>query len=151
MSDVNITWNGPQIVAELKAFKEDIAVKTVRASTRRIGAYLLKQVKASAPSATGNLIRNLAVRAKYIRSRGVVAAKVVINTRGKKNDPKNAFYWRFVEFDHKTRPGENAHQRVIPGQNFIRSTFETAQPQIQSMFYADLQKAIERRKAKGGV
>ncbi len=144
--DVNITMNGAQIVQELCAFKEDIAVRTVKNSTRRIGAALLKQLKANTPTLTGNILRNLGVRAKYVKSRGIVAAKVIVNTRGKKGDPKNAFYWRFVEFGHKSRSGGN-----VAGVEFVQNTFGAMQSQIQSMFYADLEKAIQRQKAKSSA
>lgn len=148
--------NGMQLTAELRAFKEDIAVKTVRASTRRIAAMLHKQLIAVIARRTGKLIRNLSVRAKYVRSRGVVVAKVIVNTVGKKDNPKNAFYWRFVEFDHLTRPRklskgkyDVSRQRVVKGQGVIEQTFNNMQPKIQAMFYADLEKAINRRKARG--
>lgn len=138
--------NGPQLIANLKELRDDVAIKTVRASVRRIGKVLLDALIASVPRLTGNLARNLAIRAKYIFSRGVVVAKVIVNTRGKKGDSKNAFYWRFVEFDHRTRPSKDGGgaQRTISGKDFIRQTFARLQSQIQSIFYADLQKAIER-------
>lgn len=147
MSDVRVELsNGPALIKQLRAFREDVAVKTVRSSVRRIGANLLRRVQAATPVATGKLKSNVRVTAKYVRRRGVVVAKVVVNTRGKASDEKNAFYWRFVEFGHKTRPSKknSAAQRDIPGKNFITSTYLAAMGTITQMFYSDLERAVKR-------
>lgn len=145
-----------ELIQSLREFREDVAVRTVRSSVNRIGKFVSERLRTVVPVATGKLLRNIAVRSKYIKSRGVVAAKVTVSTRGKAGDPKNAFYWRFVEFDRKARsPKTGGAPRTIKGQGFVQSTMTSAQPIIAQMFYADLQAAIDRAKRRnarqGGV
>lgn len=143
--------NAGDLVAQLKAFKEDVAVSTVRGSTRRIAQYLLMRVKHVTPAFTGKLRFNLGVKTRFVKRRSVVAAHVFVNTRGKADNPRNAFYWRFVEFGHKTRPskkGNGKGQRDIPGQEFVTKTMLASQAQVAQMFFDDLQKSLDRAKRR---
>lgn len=150
--DVQITSNTHEVLKAISDFKEDLAIRTVRGSMRRIAQYANDRLKEATPVFTGNLRFNEAVTAKYAQSRGIVTAKVVVNTRGKAGDIKNAFYWRWVEFGHKTRPSkEGGGQRDIPGQGFIQSTWARLQSQISSMFFSDLDRCVQRAGNRTGV
>ena len=161
--------NARDLITDLRAFSEDVAVRTVKKSVARIGKYVLVRLRSVVPIFTGRLAFNLGVRAKYVKSRGIVAAKVFVNTKGKPDDPKNAFYWRFVEFDRKTRPrkrqdagavssGKGSKRRrrvwdrtaqsVIPGRGFITGLAAGIQGTVAQMFFKDLQAAIDRAKKR---
>lgn len=143
MSDgVQITSNINSVLKEIASFREDVAVRTVRASLRRMAKEGQRSLSAATPEHTGKLKSNERVVAKYAKTRGVITARVVVNTRGKADNPKNAFYWKFVEFGHKTRPGP--HQREIPGRKFVQATWAVMQSKLYAMFFADLQKAVDR-------
>lgn len=142
--------NAADLIAQLRAFQEDVAVRTVRGSTRRIADYLQTRLETNTPTFTGRLRSNFKVLARYVRRRSVVSARVVVNTIGKAGNIRNAFYWRFVEFGHKTRPSKSGRnrQREVPGQRFAERTIASAAPQVTQMFYDDLQKAIDRAKRR---
>lgn len=143
--EVTITWNGAQLLDKLKSFQEDIAIKTVRTSLRRIAVYLQRLTASNAPRRTGKLAANIAVKTAFIFSRGIVKAKVGVNTRGKAGDAQNAFYWRFVERGHRTRGG----RRQVAAQPFAADAFISAQSVIADMFFSDLQRSIAARESKG--
>ena len=89
------------LIAELKALNENVARRTVRKVIREAGEYILRRLKANAPVFTGKLRFNLDVVTKWKSRSGIMVAKVRVSTQGKAENPRNAFYWRFVEFGHR--------------------------------------------------
>lgn len=89
------------LIAELKALNEDVARKTVRKVIREAGEYILRRLQANTPVFTGKLRFNLDVVTKWKSRSGVMVAKVRVATQGKRDNTRNAFYWRFVEFGHR--------------------------------------------------
>lgn len=140
--------NAADLKGRLKALREEVAIKATRSSTRRIAAYLSRMLAAVTPTRSGKLRRNEAVRSKYVRSRGVTVAKVVVNTVGKADNPRNAFYWRFLEGGFTTRKSKKGRQekpvRKITGSRFASNLIKGAQSRIASMFFEDIEKAVRR-------
>ena len=90
-----------------------IRTKHLRLANAQSAVFVREAVKRNAPVLSGRLRRNI----KSKRRRGkqtYVKSSVFIQTHGTKYDPKNAFYWRFVERGHTDRGG-----RMIPGTFFI--------------------------------
>jgi HK97 gp10 family phage protein len=68
----------------------------------------------------GRLRRNIV----FLRDRASKFAQSVVigvraSSRRKESDPKNAFYWRFIEFGWTTKSGQH-----IPARPFLRPAFE---------------------------
>lgn len=141
------------LIAELRALKENIAVRVSKKATKLVAEYFERLVRANAPVFTGKLRFNLFVRAAYVRARGVIKAILGVRTQGKADNPRNAFYWRFVEWGHKTRPlnvkklGLRAArraggQRMVPAQHFALNAWLSGQTRAQAIFFREIEKAL---------
>ena len=144
------------LIAELRALKENIAVRVTKRATRLVAEYLERLVRANAPKGgTGKLAFNLFVRAQYARRRGVVKSIFGIRTQGKADNPRNAFYWRFVEWGHKTRPKnvkklglraarKAGGQRFVAARHFILPAWLAGQTRAQAIFFREIEKALNQ-------
>jgi HK97 gp10 family phage protein len=155
------------LIAELKEFKEDVARRMVRKVLRDIGEFMLTRLRANAPIRTGKLRLNLDVVTRWKSRSGVMQAKVIVRTQGKAGDPRNAFYWRFVEYGWRLRRRfsreESLRQNAwkitgrdrgggggdtVAGQKFIERTMRETQRPIENMFFHALEAAINKRKSR---
>lgn len=150
------------LIAELKELKEDIRYRTVRAAIRDAGAFVLTKLRANTPVDTGKLRDNLRVLTRWKSRRGIMQAKVLVNTQGKAKDPKNAFYWRFVEFGHRVgtrktgylrkfdRPGSSRPEGVghVEAEKFILKTLQETQQAVTQRFFTHLENALRRRQGR---
>ncbi len=145
------------LIAELRALKEDVAIRTSKSAVKKVGDLILNRLRANAPVFTGKLRFNLISRTSYVRERGVVKAVVGARTVGKASNARNAFYWRFVEFGHKTRPrdvkkyGIRKARRLdarrvteVPGQSFVRNTLAQVQQAASTLFFREIERALSR-------
>lgn len=151
---IQIKSNLNDVLKDIAEWKEEVAVRTVRRSIGKCAARANDILKPLIPVFTGKLRFNTKVTsAKYIKRRGVTTAKVGIDTVGKADNPRNAFYWRFVEFGHKTRPSKkgNGTQREVPPQHFVQAASARVQSTIAAIFFADLERATNRAGKKIGV
>ena len=151
-----VSTNINQVLKDLATFRRDLGTKTVRASIRRITVEAQRQLDAAVPVRTGKLRSNVRVTVKYVPERKVITGRVLINKRGKATDTKNAFYWYFVEKGHRIatsktgrlarRPGAKGGQSIgmVAGRWFVRNTWGRLQGVIVSMFYNDLQRAVDK-------
>jgi HK97 gp10 family phage protein len=142
------------LIAELRRLKENVAIRVTKRGTRLVAEYLERLVKANVPKGgTGKLRFNMFVRAQYKKKRGVVRTIFGVHTQGKADNPKNAFYWRFVEFGHKTRPknvkklGLRAARRAggqqfVAARHFILPAWLGGQTRAQAIFYREIEKVI---------
>lgn len=144
------------LIAELRALKENVAIRVTKRGTRLVAEYLERLVKANVPKGgTGKLRFNMFVRAQYKKKRGVVRTIFGVHTQGKADDPRNAFYWRFVEWGHRTRPRkvkalglraarQAGVQRLVPGQEFITRAWLNGQTRAQAIFFREIEKALNQ-------
>lgn len=144
------------LIAELRALKENVAIRVTKRGTRLVAEYLERLVKANVPKGgTGKLRFNMFVRAQYKKKRGVVRTIFGVHTQGKADDPRNAFYWRFVEWGHRTRPRKvkalglraarrAGGQRLVPGQEFITRAWLSGQTRAQAIFFREIEKALNQ-------
>jgi hypothetical protein len=148
--DIQIAFNHQDLHAGLKLFQED-AVRIVRASVRRIGESKQKDLEAYLPERTGRMKRALHVRTRFVSARTLVKSTVSVDTVGKADNPRNAFYWRFVEFGHLTRPSRKeggAPQRFIAGSGVLQRQWAALQQTASIQFFTDLARALNKRYTK---
>lgn len=143
MTQQNITLSGDRdLVAALKEFRDYLPKQALRSAVRKAAQQMAQYVALAAPKLTGRLARNIVVKTKATEK--TIRGRVTVNTRGKKDDPENAFYWRFLEEGFHTRSGE---YRKFP---FIAPTFDAKNREAAQFVIDAVEEAIERaeRKAK---
>ena len=106
----------------------------------RSGAnYMLKKTRAAAPKKTGRLRRAITVKKSKIyrrRRNGQVGVYISIKKGRKRNDPKGAYYGRFVEGGHKKASGGR-----VKGRFFIRNTYNSTKNQAAQLIIRNMQSA----------
>ena len=141
----DITWNQQDLSGALQDFRDDVAVKIVRASLRRLAKEEQQTLAAAAPvdsghsKTTGRLQDNITFGTRLALGRGIVKSFVLVRTVGDRNNPRNAFYWRFVEYGHATRNGGK-----VAANDFIRRTFAATQDSLAAKFFSDLAGGIAK-------
>ena len=122
--------------------------KVLRYATRAGAEVLRQEVEDRAPVLTGKLKKNVVVVTQKGRRRGEIASGVHIrgvnpdtgnsDNKMKASNPRNAFYWRFVELGTSTMP---AHP-------FVRPAFDTRQEEATQAALARMNQAIDEVLAK---
>lgn len=91
-------------IAAFKELRDFVRGNPVRTALRQAGKLLQGKLESTAPIGgpndpfSGRLVANFMVR---MRARaGEIHARVAVNTEGKADSERNAFYWRFVEYGH---------------------------------------------------
>lgn len=142
----DLTFNEKDLVGALKEFGDDVSIKLVRGSLRRIAKEEMQALQDAAPVGdpakdkhAGRLHDNITYGTAFAIGRGIVKAFVRVRTMGNKDNEKNAFYWRWVEFGHKSRSGS-----FVPGIGFIAAAIDKAQEYIARQFFGDLSAGIEK-------
>ncbi|HWG77826.1 MAG TPA: HK97-gp10 family putative phage morphogenesis protein [Steroidobacteraceae bacterium] len=146
-----ITWNEDDVASALKSFEDKVARTFVRSALRLASAQALAMLRTAAPRRTGRLQTNIALRATS--RQGAIAVDVVVNTSGKRDDKKNAFYWAFVDRGHKTRPSHATNpkpQHLVPATRFVENTWARLQQTISATFFQELGKAVNGQLTKQG-
>jgi HK97 gp10 family phage protein len=142
MSDqvkVSLVGNRDVIAAltDLRAYLPKTALRSAVRQAAKIMAELVQQL---ARLRTGKLRSNIAVR--VTRRKDGVHARVIVNTQGKADNPKNAFYWKFLEKGFHTRDGRALK---FP---FVSIAFEGRKKQAAQQVFDALEKAFKRAEQK---
>lgn len=129
--------------------------KHLRRATRQGAAMLRNEIRARAPSRTGRLMKNVVslgrrskrtyvkasvtVRVAQASQKRSVTGRFKRGNRGR-DDPKDAFYWRFLEYGTKN----------MPAQPFIRPAAEAMFPKITRHVIQETNRGLreELQKAK---
>lgn len=121
--------------------------RVLRAATTAGAALLQREVIALAPERTGKLKRNILVRTLKSR-RGDIGSGVYVSgsspygahsdTSMKADDPRNAFYWRFLELGTST----------LPAHSFIRPAFDAHQGSATAVVMEHLLQAVDKALAQ---
>jgi HK97 gp10 family phage protein len=150
------------LVAAFKSLRNDAGPKYVRAAVRKAGNLLLGKIKAVTPFDTGRLQSNISVSTKETDK--TMRARVIVATSGGSKDPKNAYYWRFVEFGHRVgtratgylrkfdrplskRPTGSANPAVahiVQGRHFIENTVESWKNAAAQLVVDAFEGAVDR-------
>lgn len=136
------------LVAAFKELRNDMGRKYLMSAVRK-GANIMKTIiAANAPEDTGKLRRNLRIRTR--KTKETVRAGVVINQRGKKGDPNNAYYWSFIERGHRARQGNKTvgPPRMVAPNPFVRRSWDAWSRNAVRMMFQAFEKAIDRAAAK---
>jgi HK97 gp10 family phage protein len=138
-------------VAAFKELREFVRGNPFRQAVRAAAELMLQEIYQRIPVRTGKLVSNLRIVTK--RTAATIRARIVINMAGKAEDKNNAFYWRFLEFGHRTR--EDGGIGFVAPRPFITPAFESArEPSAQTVldtFEAGLNRAEARAKRAGAI
>lgn len=143
MADGGITIQlrgGREIAAALREMRDELPRNVIRSALRSSADRMRRVIIAFAPRRTGNLVQSISVKTSNVR--GVARASVVVNTAGAREDPDNAFYWRFLEFGWHDRAG------VPHRMQFVKPAFETEANDAAQNVITTLQKAIDKAVAR---
>ncbi|WES67189.1 HK97-gp10 family putative phage morphogenesis protein [Superficieibacter sp. HKU1] len=145
MIDVNLDFSGLEDIArDLETLSRAENNKVLRDATRAGADVLKTEVINRAPVRTGKMKKNVVVVTQKSRRRGEISSGVHIrgvnprtgnsdNTM-KASNPRNAFYWRFVELGTVNMP---AHP-------FVRPAFDTRQEEAAEAAIARMNSAIDK-------
>lgn len=138
---ITVTVPGARdIIDELRGFKEEVRYKLVRRFVREAGQYILRALEAKVPVLSGKLKRNLSVITRWKSRSGILQAKIRVSTKGKADDPKNAFYWRFLHRGFHPGGGE----KFVEPDTFIIETNREVQQPVTAMFYRGIEQALSK-------
>ena len=145
MIDVNLDFSGLEDIArDLETLSRAENNKVLRDATRAGADVLKTEVINRAPVRSGKMKKNVVVVTQRSRRRGEISSGVHIhgvnprtgnsdNTM-KASNPRNAFYWRFVELGTVNMP---AHP-------FVRPAFDTRQEEAAEAAIARMNSAIDK-------
>jgi len=112
--------------------------KVLRDATRAGAQVLKEEVENLAPVKTGKMKKNVVVVTSGVHIRGVNPDTGNSDNTMKADNPRNAFYWRFVELGTSSMP---AHP-------FVRPAFDTRQEEATQVALARMNQAIDEVLAK---
>ncbi|ELY2747536.1 HK97-gp10 family putative phage morphogenesis protein [Cronobacter sakazakii] len=144
MIETSLDFSGLNDIAnDLEALSRAENNKVLRDATRAGAEVLREEVIQRAPERSGKLKKNVVVLTQKSRRRGEISSGVHIRGRNmrtgnsdnsmKASDPRNAFYWRFVELGTVNMP---AHP-------FVRPAFDTRQEQAAQVAMERMNRAID--------
>ncbi|ELY4393285.1 HK97-gp10 family putative phage morphogenesis protein [Cronobacter sakazakii] len=144
MIDINLDFSGlDEIARDLETLSRAENNKVLRDATRAGAEVLREEVIQRAPERSGKLKKNVVILTQKSRRRGEISSGVHIRGRNmrtgnsdnsmKASDPRNAFYWRFVELGTVNMP---AHP-------FVRPAFDTRQEQAAQVAMERMSRAID--------
>lgn len=144
MIDFNLDFSGLNDLAkDLELLSRAENKKVLRDATRAGAEVIAQEITDRAPEQTGKLKRNIVVLTQRSKNRNEIASGVHIRGRNmqtnnsdnkmKANDPRNAFYWRFVEIGTSNMP---AHP-------FVRPAFDTRQEEAANAAIKRMNQAID--------
>lgn len=142
MSDqVRIQLSGDRdIVGAFKDLRAYVKKNALRRAVREAARIMQSLIEDLAPVRTGKLRSNIATRIRVTRE--TIRGRVIIFTRGKAEDPRNAFYWRFLERGWRTLRG------AIKRFPFVEVAYEGRKQQAAQQVIDEMDKAIKRAEAK---
>lgn len=149
MIDISLDFSGlEEISRDLELLSRAENNKVLRDATRAGAEVLKEEVIARAPVRTGKLKKNVVVVTQKSRRRGEISSGIHIRGRNmrtgnsdntmKASDPRNAFYWRFVEMGTVN----------MPPHPFIRPAFDVRQEQATEVAIRRMNQAIDEALSK---
>ncbi|MCE8042437.1 HK97 gp10 family phage protein [Halomonas daqingensis] len=107
----------------------------VRRQGARAGAGVIRdEARRRAPKRSGKLSRNIVAVTVKVSEGHRAAAGVRVRSRGKADDPSNAFYWRFVELGTSK----------MPPAPFIRPAFDAKEQEAGDAAIAKVTEALDK-------
>jgi HK97 gp10 family phage protein len=124
------------IRAAFRDLRDYLPKSALRTSVRVAAQFLQAFIILVAPVLTGRLRRNITVATHATGS--TIRARVVVETQGKRGDPNNAFYWRFLEKGFHDRAGKF---HIF---SFIQGVFDSKNREAAQTVIDSVEKAIDR-------
>lgn len=123
-----------ELEIRLKQLPQRVAAKALYSALMAGAEVIRKDAVNRAPEDTGKLKRNIVKRRE--KTLPGLSANVVVGVRkkGKRNNPQNAFYWRFFEFGTSRRPARP----------FLRPAFEAQKEEAVARIAGKLRQRIEQ-------
>ncbi|KGP44342.1 HK97-gp10 family putative phage morphogenesis protein [Morganella morganii] len=145
MADMGLDLSGfAELSRDLELLSRAENTRVLREATKAAADMLRDEVRQGAPRRTGKLVRNIVTGGQRSKGRNEVAAGVYVrgtNAAGtnsdsemKTDDPRNAFYWRFLE---------NGTSKMAP-QPFIRPAFDGKADEAADLALSKLSQAIDK-------
>lgn len=149
MIDFDIDFSGLNDLAkDLELLSRAENNRVLRDATRAGAEVLAQGVRERAPVDTGKTKRNIVVVTQRSRRRGEISSGVHIrgvnpktgnsDNKMKATNPRNAYYWRFVEMGTSSMP---AHP-------FVRPAFDTRQEEAANAAIGRMSQAIDEALAR---
>ncbi|MDT3751437.1 HK97 gp10 family phage protein [Citrobacter freundii complex sp. 2023EL-00966] len=149
MIDISLDFSGLEAISrDLELLSRAENNKVLRDATRAGAEVLKDEVVERAPERTGKLKKNVVVVTQKSRRRGEISSGIHIRGRNmrtgnsdntmKASDPRNAFYWRFVEMGTVN----------MPPHPFVRPAFDVRQEQATEVAIRRMNQAIDEALSK---
>lgn len=148
MIDTKLDFSGLlDISSDLDALAKSQSRKVLRDSTRAAATVFKNEVVKRAPVRTGKLKKNIVVMTQRDRDGGISSGVHVRGTnprtgnsdnRLKTHDPRNAFYWRFVELGTSN----------MPAAPFVRPSYDARQDEATKAAFDTANQAIDKALTK---
>lgn len=129
-------------IAAFKELHEFIRGNPFRKAVRAAAQLMLDAIYQRAPVATGKLVSNLRVALR--KTAATIRGRVIINTSGKAGDRNNAFYWRFIEFGHRTR----GDKEVVAPKPFVTPAVEGQAQEAAQMVIDTFEEGLNKAEAR---
>lgn len=130
---------------QLEKFSVKLADRIILLALRSGANFMLKQIRQAQPKRTGRLRRATVVKTSRINRRrrnGRVGVYITIKAGKKRNDPKGAYYGRFVEGGYKRG------SKKVAGKFFVRNTFNTTKKQSLELVIKNIESAGKKLSRK---
>lgn len=148
MIDTKLDFSGLlDISSDLDALSKSQSRRVLRNATRSAATVVKDEAVRRAPVRTGKLAKNIVVITQRARN-GDISSGVHIRGRNmrtgnsdnkmKTNDPRNAFYWRFVELG-------TSNMAPIP---FIRPAYDARQEEAVKVAFETANRSIDEALTK---
>ncbi|NDL70509.1 HK97-gp10 family putative phage morphogenesis protein [Vreelandella alkaliphila] len=107
----------------------------VRRQGARAGAAVVRdEARRRAPKRTGKLAKNIVAVTARVSDQNRSSAGVRVRSQGKAADPKNAFYWKFVELGTSK----------MPPAPFIRPAFDAVEQKAGDAAIEKIVQALDK-------
>lgn len=139
-----IVTGDERINRALKKISGKEAKGLMRKSMRPALKPVLQEAKSNAPSDTGQLKKNIKIKAMK-RSRSSFGMRVSMGRPGQKDNTGKAFYGAFLELGTQDRATQSgANRGTIKRRDFIRNAYKTKQDHAYRIYRTLVTRGIRR-------
>lgn len=135
MNTTHLDWSTlPDLEAELRLLEKAEGERVLRQGARAGAGVFRDEARRRVKKRTGKLAKNIISDTAKVDSRTRATAGVRVREEGKASNPRNAFYWKFIEYGTSS----------IPAAPFIRPAFETKQEEAARAVFVKCNQAIDK-------
>ena len=134
-----------QVKREMRSLTPRMQKNILNGATAAIARKVRDEAKQNAPREFGTLEDNIIAKRRRGK-RGLSRSSVIVREENGRDDPHNAFYWRFQEFGYFARDGST----WIPGTAFITRAYDSLRGRVDALMAAYMRPRIEKALKKRG-